>query len=124
MSSNRRCAWLAAGLVALLVSARASAQEQDWPTRPQPTAETHHLDALVGRWTLVEDLMLDNPKAPPTVKGEWTFVSGGDGFMINDEFRLFRDKGSTFFLGETYRSYNPQKRTWEFQFTQPGKTEW
>jgi hypothetical protein len=111
-------------LVLLLVSANLRAQEHDWPTRPQPAAETHQFDGLLGNWKFVEDLNLNSPKAPPTVKGEWTFVKAGDGFMINDEFRLFKDSGETIFLGETYRSYNPDKKVWEFQFIQPGKTSW
>lgn len=113
-------------LIALMVSATANLypQEQGWPTRPQPTAETHQFDALLGNWKFVEDLNLNNPKAPPTVNGEWTFVRAGDGFMINDEFRLFKDPGETIFLGEAYRSYNPDKKSWEFQFTQPGRTPW
>jgi hypothetical protein len=108
----------------LLLSATVHTQEQGWPTRPQPTVETHQFDALLGNWKFVEDLNLNNPKAPPTVKGEWTFVRAGDGFMINDEFRLFKDSGETIFLGETYRSYSPDRKVWEFQFTQPGKTSW
>jgi len=49
----------------LLLSATVSGQEKSWPTRPQPTGETHQFDALLGEWTFVEDLNLDNPKAHP-----------------------------------------------------------
>jgi hypothetical protein len=108
----------------LLLSVTVYGQEKGWPTRPPPTAETHQFDALLGEWTFVEDLNLNNPKAPPTVKGAWIFVRAGDGFMINDEFRLFKDSGETIFLGETYRSYSPDRKVWEFQFTQPGKSPW
>jgi hypothetical protein len=123
-SKDQSLCFLFGILVAFLVLADLYAQEQGWPTRPQPTAETHQFDALLGNWRFVEDLNLNNPKAPPTVKGEWTFVRAGDGFMINDEFRLFKDSGETIFLGETYRSYSPDRKSWEFQFAQPGKTSW
>src|ERR1700737_3042889 len=54
-------------LVLLLVSANLRAQKHDGPTRPQPAAETHQFDGLLGNWKFVEDLNLNSPKAPPTV---------------------------------------------------------
>jgi hypothetical protein len=37
--------------------------------------------------------------------------------MIIDEFRSFNTSGGTALLGETYRAYNPDKKTWTFQAT-------
>src|SRR5262249_29905529 len=89
-----------------------------------PASETHQFDGLLGNWTFVEELNLKDPSAPRTVKGAWTFFKAGDGFMVNDEFRTFRDSGETILLGETYRAYDPERKVWELQFAQPGKTAW
>jgi hypothetical protein len=94
------------------VAAPAILQE---PVLPQASAETHALDSLLGEWTFVEDL--HNPKYPPKLTGTWTFSRSGDGFMIIDEFRSLNTSGGTALLAETYRAYNPDKKTWNFQAT-------
>jgi hypothetical protein len=99
-------------LVGAAVAVSATSQE---PVLPQPLAETHALDSLLGKWTFVEEL--HNPQYPPKLKGTWTFDKSGDGFMIIDEFRSFNTSGGTALLGETYRAYNPDKKTWSFQAT-------
>jgi hypothetical protein len=101
-------------VVALLVVGAAvamSAPAQDWDI-PPVSSETHALDSLLGKWTFVEDL--HNPQYPK-LKGTWTFNRSGDGFTILDEFRLFNTSGRTSLLGETYRAYNPDTKTWSFQ---------
>jgi len=102
------------GVVVLLVVAVAiavSAVAQQWDI-PPVSSETHALDSLLGKWTYVEDL--HNPQYPQ-VKGVWTFDRSADGFMVIDEFRIFNGTGGTAVLVETYRAYNPDKKTWSFQ---------
>ena len=99
-------------LVVLELSTPALAQ--DW-TLPQATAETHAFDSLLGKWNFVQDL--HNPQYPKA-KGVWTFSRIGDGFMIFDEYRTDNGSGGTVFLGETYRAYNPDTKTWSFRATQ------
>jgi Neuraminidase (sialidase) len=90
-----------------------SATAQAWAL-PQASSETHALDSLLGKWTFVQDL--HNPQYPK-VKGTWTFNRSADGFMVIDEFRSFNGSGGTALVGETYRAYNPDKKTWSFQAT-------
>jgi len=86
---------------------------QDW-TLPQVTAETHALDALLGKWNFSQAGHIPEFKA----KGTWTFSRMGDGFMVFDEYRTDNGAGGTAFLGETYRAYNPDQKTWSFVATQ------
>jgi hypothetical protein len=102
-------ALLLIGCVAVGVPAIA----QQWDI-PPVSSETHALDSLLGKWTYVEDL--HNPRYPK-VKGTWTFDRSADGFMVIDEFRNFNGSGGTAVLAETYRAYNPDKKTWSFQAT-------
>jgi hypothetical protein len=98
-------------LVVVAVAVALSAIAQEWDI-PQASPETHALDSLLGKWTFVQDL--HNPQYP-RVKGTWTFNRSGDGFMVIDEFRSFNTSGGTALLAETYRAYNPEKKTWRFQ---------
>jgi opacity protein-like surface antigen len=98
-------------LVVVSVALAMSAVAQQWDI-PPVSSETHALDSLLGRWTYVEDL--HNPQYPQ-VKGLWTFYRSADGFMVIDEFRNFNGTGGTAVLVETYRAYNPDKKTWSFQ---------
>jgi hypothetical protein len=84
-----------------------------WTLRPL-TEETHAWDALLGKWNFSQQV--HNPEV--TLKGTWTFSRMGDGFMIFDEYRTDNGAGGTLFLGETYRTYNPDKKTWTFEATQ------
>jgi hypothetical protein len=93
------------------VALAASAIAQEWVI-PQVSSETHALDSLLGKWTFVEDL--HNPQRPK-VTGTWVFNRSADGFMVIDEFRNSNGSGGTAVLAETYRAYNPDKRTWSFQ---------
>jgi hypothetical protein len=101
------------GLLIAGVAVAVSAIAQEWVI-PQVSSETHALDSLLGNWTYVEDL--HNPRYPK-VKGTWTFNRSADGFMVIDEFRNFNGSGGTAVLAETYRAYNPDKKTWSFQAT-------
>lgn len=78
------------------------------------TEETHAWDSLLGKWTFSQQI--HNPEV--NLKGTWTFSRTGDGFMIFDEYRTDNGAGKTLFLGETYRTYNPDKKTWAFEATQ------
>src|SRR5580698_3457044 len=100
-------------LLAVVGAVSMGALAQDL-TLPQVTTETHALDSLLGKWTFVQDL--HNPQYPK-VKGTWTFNRSADGFMVIDEFRSFNGSGGTALVGETYRAYNPDKKTWSFQAT-------
>jgi hypothetical protein len=100
--------------VILGAGATVSATAQE-PVLPQVPAETHALDSLLGRWTFVEEL--HKPQFPPKLKGKWTFSRSGDGFLVIDEFRSLNRLGGTALLAETYRAYNPDKKTWSFQAT-------
>jgi hypothetical protein len=84
-----------------------------WTLRPL-TEETHAWDSLLGKWNFSQQI--HNPEV--TLKGTWTFSRMGDGFMIFDEYRTDNGAGRTLFLGETYRTYNPDKKTWAFEATQ------
>jgi hypothetical protein len=84
-----------------------------WTLRPL-TEETHAWDSLLGKWNFSQQI--HNPEV--TLKGTWTFSRMGDGFMIFDEYRTDNGAGGTMFLGETYRTYNPDKKTWAFEATQ------
>jgi hypothetical protein len=83
-------------------------------TLPPLTEETHAWDSLLGKWNFSQQI--HNPEIK--LKGTWTFSRMGDGFMIFDEFRTDNGAGGTVFLGETYRTYNPDKKTWTFEATQ------
>jgi len=100
-------------LLVAAVAVAVSAVAQQWDI-PAVSSETHALDSLLGKWTYVEDL--HNPQYPQ-VKGVWTFNRSADGFMIIDEFRNFNGSGGTAVLAETYRAYDPDKKTWSFQAT-------
>jgi hypothetical protein len=105
------------GVLLLLIaaaSAGASAVAQE-PILPPAAADTHALDSLLGEWTFVEEL--HKPQFPPKLTGTWTFTRSADGFMVVDEFRSLNRAGGTALLAETYRAYNPDKRTWSFQAT-------
>jgi hypothetical protein len=84
-----------------------------WTLRPL-TEETHAWDSLLGKWNFSQQI--HNPEV--NLKGTWTFSRMGDGFMIFDEYRTDNGAGRTLFLGETYRTYNPDKKTWAFEATQ------
>ncbi len=84
-------------------------------TLPKITVETHALDTLLGKWDCLWDTL--NPQFKK-VKVIWTFASVGDGLMVYDEFRADNGFGVTAFLGETYRAYNPQTKSWTFRATQ------
>jgi hypothetical protein len=99
-------------VVGMTVTPPAIPQE---PVVPKASAETHALDSLIGKWSFVEEL--HNPRYPAKLKGTWTFSRSGDGFMVIDEFRSFNTSGGTALVGETYRAYNPDKKTWNFQAT-------
>jgi hypothetical protein len=101
-------------LLAVVGAVSMGALAQDL-TLPQVTTETHALDSLLGKWTFVQDL--HNPQYPKA-KGMWTFARVGDGFMVYDEYRTDNGSGGTIFLGETYRAYNPETKTWSFRATQ------
>jgi hypothetical protein len=96
------------------VAVAMSGIEQQWVI-PHATSETHALDSLLGKWTFEEDL--HNPNHPDKLTGIWTFTRSGDGFMIIDEFRSLNTSGETALLAETYRAYNPDKKSWTFQAT-------
>lgn len=96
-------------IVGVVVAVSAIAQE--WVI-PHVSSDTHALDSLLGKWTYVEDL--HNSKYP-RITGIWTFNRSADGFMVIDEFRNFNGSGGTAVLAETYRAYNPDKKTWSFQ---------
>jgi hypothetical protein len=98
-------------IVGVAVAVSAAAQEWDIP---QVTSETHALDSLLGKWTYVEDI--HNPQYPK-ITGTWAFDRSADGFMVIDEFRNSNGSGGTAVLAETYRAYNPDKKTWSFQTT-------
>lgn len=85
-------------------------------TFPKITAETHALDPLLGKWNCLWDL--HSPRYKKKAKVIWTFASVGDGLMVHDEYRADNGSGGTVFLGETYRAYNPETKTWTFQATQ------
>jgi hypothetical protein len=78
------------------------------------TEETHAWDSLLGKWNFSQQI--HNPEV--NLKGTWTFSRMGDGFMIFDEYRTDNGAGGTVFLGETYRAYNPETKTWTFEATQ------
>jgi hypothetical protein len=88
---------------------------QDFPF-PKITAETHAQDALLGKWNCLWDL--HSTRYTRKVNVKWTFTRVGDGLMIHDEYRADNGAGGTVFLGETYRAYHPEKKTWTFQATQ------
>jgi hypothetical protein len=83
-------------------------------TLPPLSEETHAWDSLLGKWNFSQEL--HNPEIK--LRGTWTFSRMGDGFMIFDEYRTDNGEGGTLFLGETYRAYNPDKKTWAFEATQ------
>ena len=86
---------------------------QDW-SLPPLSANTHALDALLGKWSFTQEGHVPKFKA----KGTWTFSRAGDGFMVFDEYRTDNGSGGTLFLGETYRAFNPEKNAWTFEATQ------
>ena len=98
-------------MMGLSVTVPCVAQEFVVPAVP---AETHLLDPLLGHWTYVEDL--HNPQHYKA-KGTWTFTRSADGLVVFDEFRTGNGSGGTAVLVETYRAYNPTKKTWSFQAT-------
>lgn len=81
-------------------------------TLPKITAETHALDALLGKWNCLWNPYNTQFKK---VKVIWTFASVADGLMVYDEFRADNGAGGTPFLGETYRAYNPETKAWTFR---------
>lgn len=83
---------------------------------PKITAETHALDAVLGKWNCLWDL--HSARYKRKVKVIWTFAGAGEGFMVHDEFRADNGSGGTLFVGETYRAYNPVTKAWTFQATQ------
>ena len=85
---------------------------------PAPS-EARQFDLLLGTWTIIVELHKHN--IPPKLDGKWTFTRDGDGFMIIDEYRVFKGEGKTAYLGNTYRVYDPSTRAWTYQFTEPGR---
>jgi hypothetical protein len=109
--------WSAAVIRPVLAQDRTqapSAEEIRTWALPPLTEQAHALDSLLGKWNFSQEI--HNPEI--TVKGTWTFSRTGDGFMIFDEYRTDNGAGGTVFLGESYRAYNPDKKTWTFEATQ------
>lgn len=102
------------GLALIVSLSPAAAPHAQEPVLPARTAETHAMDGLLGRWDIVEKV--HNPRYP-RIKGTWVFNRSGDGFMVVDEFRLFNGLGQTAYIAETYRAFDPVKKTWTFRAT-------
>jgi hypothetical protein len=119
--SRMKCCFAALLILGVAVVAPVLAQDRapsadvirTW-TMPPLTQETHAWDSLLGKWNVSQQA--HNPEV--TLKGTWTFRRMADGFMIFDEYRNDNGAGGTMFLGETYRTYNPDKKTWAFEATQ------
>jgi hypothetical protein len=78
---------------------------------PSVPAATHELDPLLGKWTYVEY------HKGASFHGVWTFTRSADGFMVSDEFRTENGRGGTGILAETYRTYDPARKTWNMAAT-------
>ena len=108
-----RMAWIVASflMASIALAAPGVAQQFAIPNLP---ADAHLLDPLLGRWTYVEDLHDPQHYRP---RGTWTFAKSADGFVVFDEFRTANGSGGTAVLVDTFRAYNPTRRTWSFQAT-------
>jgi hypothetical protein len=89
---------------------------------PAPPTEAHEFDFLLGAWDI--DIASKDPNLPPKMRGRWTAKRGGDGFLIEDEYRVFDDSGGTAYLGETFRAYDVAAKRWEFRFVEPFTGKW
>ncbi|MCU1246476.1 MAG: hypothetical protein JWN02_2386 [Acidobacteria bacterium] len=97
-------------LTAILAAASLVAAERPTPAQLRASYETHQgdFDYLLGDWEFTT-FTHEYGKG----HGYWSAVRLAEGAQILDEFRIVGDKGETWYVTSTLRSYNATLDRWE-----------
>ena len=100
------------------------ASEQDYG-KPNPNApkELSQFAFLIGRWR-GEAIVKGEDGAPQSFQVTWVGRYILDGYAIADEFRMADAQGNLVMLGQNYRSYNTEKKTWVMKWQEALTSTW
>ncbi len=135
-SRELRLALLAALLLPNVVYAQAAKQVTREDThvmdlahpdygRPNPNApkELSQLAFLIGKWRC-ESRVKGPDGVYKTYRAAWVGRYVLDGYVIADEFRQWGPAGELMQLGQNYRSYNTEKKTWIIKWLDALASTW